>query len=458
MNKLDSDITRRGRELNNGRRGEGPVVYWMSRDQRVHDNWALLWAQQEALIRRKGVLVIFCLVPDYPGTASHHYGFMLRGLACLKKELEKVNIHFLMTEGQPTLGLPAILKKIDAHLLVCDFDPLRIKRQWQAQLLEKVQMPVVEVDTHNIIPAWIVSDKKEYAAYTIRPKVKRLLDDYLTEPPRIQMHPYSWHITSDIHFLFDYCALQLPANSRHDKVPEPGEAAALGAANKFLQTGLSNYVETRNNPCLNGQSGLSPYLHFGQLAPQRLAKLVSLKGESSPSTESFLEELIVRRELADNFCLYEPQYDNFYGFPKWARESLDQHRGDRREHIYSLQEFEESRTHEPLWNSCQLELVRKAKLHGYLRMYWAKKILEWTPAPETAMEYAIYLNNRYSLDGSDPNGYTGIAWSIGGVHDRAWKERLVFGKIRYMNESGCQRKFDTAAYIKSVRNYSPLSE
>jgi deoxyribodipyrimidine photo-lyase len=155
----------------------------------------------------------------------------------------------------------------------------------------------------------------------------------------------------------------------------------------------------------------------------------------------------VRRELSDNFCYYNQDYDHFQGFPEWARKTLDDHRGDEREYLYPLEEFEAARTHDPLWNAAQLEMVQRGKMHGYLRMYWAKKILEWTASPEEAQEVAIFLNDRYELDGRDPNGYVGIAWSIGGVHDRAWKERPIYGKVRYMSYKGAAGKFDVQAYI-----------
>ncbi len=229
-----------------------------------------------------------------------------------------------------------------------------------------------------------------------------------------------------------------------------GETAAMAAAEEFVAKKLSHYGASRNNPCLDGQSGLSPYLHFGQLSAQRLAWQVNQAAVAAEDKEVFLEELIVRRELSDNFCLYEPSYDRLAGFPDWARTTLDIHRHDKREYVYSLEELAAGTTHESLWNACQHDLILSGKLHGYLRMYWAKKILEWTVNPETAMDYAIALNDRYSLDGRDPNGYAGIAWSIGGVHDRAWQERPVFGKIRYMNAAGCRRKFDVDGYISAV--------
>lgn len=449
MNKKNKDMERRVRQLRSGDRGQGPVVYWMSRDQRVRDNWALLWAQQEALIRRKGLLVVFCLVADYPGATASHYVFLEPGLATMQKTLGELNIPFFLLKGSPEKILPAFLEKIDGHLLVSDFDPLRIKKVWKKQLLKQLHLPFYEVDTHNIIPVWTVSGKKEYAAYTIRPKINRLLPDFLTDFPPLQSHPLSWQPAPDV-AVFNKTATPAANMTIPPSWPIPGEQQAQAAAETFVRTGLPNYGQHRNNPCHHGQSGLSPYLHFGHLSPQRLALMVSKSSLSSECKEEFMEELVVRRELADNFCHYEPLYDTFAGFPEWAARTLDEHRKDRREYLYSLQELEEGRTHELLWNACQLDLVHSGKLHGYLRMYWAKKILEWTADPETALDYAITLNDRYSLDGRDANGYTGVAWSIGGVHDRAWKERPVFGKIRYMNEAGCRRKFDTKKYIESV--------
>ncbi len=451
MNRRNIDIVRRARILSEGQRGKGPVVYWMSRDQRIFDNWALLWAQQEAIIHQKGLLVVFCLIPDYPGATSCHYSFMLKGLEELREKLNQFNIGFRILEQSPEIILPIFLRQIDAHLLVSDFDPLRIKRRWKKQLAANLTIPFHEVDTHNILPAWIISDKKEYGAYTLRPKIKRVLVDYLTDIPNLQHHPVDGDKDSIVVTQSCFTKNRTYQTTAMDNQIQAGESAAMLAATHFLNHKLKNYHDARNNPCIDGQSGLSPYLHFGQLSPQRLAWMVSRSELPADAKEAFLEELIVRRELADNFCYYEPAYDQFEGFPEWARKSLDQHRIDKREYVYSLADLEKGTTHESLWNACQHDLIQRGKLHGFLRMYWAKKILEWTPDPETALDYAITLNDRYSLDGRDPNGYTGIAWSIGGVHDRAWSERPVFGKIRYMNERGCRRKFDVDCYIKSVQ-------
>ncbi len=447
MHKRNPDIDKRCRRLKNGRRGDGPVVYWMSRDQRMENNWALLWAQQEAIARDKGLIVVFCLIPDYLKAHSEHYSFMLNGLKNTKELLQKKSTPFFLFEDQPSNALPRFLKHIDAHILVCDFDPLRIKQQWQESVKTEIAVPLYEVDTHNIIPAWVASDKKEYAAYTFRPKVNRLLDDYLTDIPVFRSHPVNWNISDQSLSSFKIGTKKLNDLATED---QSGETIANEAAKAFIDTRLKSYNTDRNNPCLNGQSGLSPYLHFGHLSAHKLAEMVSAADIPADSKDAFLEELIIRRELADNYCYYEKNYDQFSAFSNWAQQSLNIHRKDKREYVYSFDQFEQSLTHESLWNACQKDLVENKKLHGFLRMYWAKKILEWTPDPETALEYAITLNDRYSMDGRDPNGYAGIAWSIGGVHDRAWKARPVFGKVRYMNEAGCRRKFNVDDYIQSV--------
>jgi deoxyribodipyrimidine photo-lyase len=225
----------------------------------------------------------------------------------------------------------------------------------------------------------------------------------------------------------------------------PGEKAARKQLTQFVEKRLEGYDTLRNDPNENSQSDLSPYLHFGQVSAQRIA-LEVLKTPNTKDREAFLEELIVRRELADNFCLYNPNYDSAEGFPSWAKKTLDTHKDDKREYVYSLKQFEEAKTHDRLWNAAQNEMKKTGKMHGYMRMYWAKKILEWTKNPEQAMKIAIHLNDKYELDGRDSNGYAGIAWSIGGVHDRPWFNRPVYGAIRYMSAGGAKGKFNVEAY------------
>ena len=235
-----------------------------------------------------------------------------------------------------------------------------------------------------------------------------------------------------------------------DLTMPPGPKAAKACLRRFVSRRLATYDTARNDPNAEGQSDLSPYLHFGQISAQRVALTVEAADAPDEAKATFLEELIVRRGLSDNFCLYNPNYDNPKGFANWARLALSAHAGDTLEYLYNAAQFEAAETHDPLWNAAQLEMVVGGKMHGHMRMYWGKKILEWTPSVDAAMEIALHLNNKYELDGRDPNGYAGVAWCIGGVHDRAWPSHNVYGKIRYMNANGCRRKFDVDAYIQRV--------
>ena len=443
-------LHRRARVLTHSNQGggPGPVVYWMSRDQRAFDNWALLCAQELALAGGKPLIVVFCLVPEFLGATIRQYKFMLQGLEKTAGILNQLNIPFYLLTGKVEEKIPEFIFKHNVHKLVTDFDPLRIKRQWKEAVAAKIDILFYEVDTHNVVPCWLASPKQEYAAYTFRPKIKRLAQEFLCDFPELQKHPFQWHEKT--------CALDWDniLNTLHvdrtvaeiDRI-KPGQDEGQKALQAFLEQRFNRYSASRNDPTIDGQSGLSPYLHFGQLSAQRVLLAVERHNGEQQSKAAFIEELLVRRELSDNFCFYNEQYDSLDCFPDWAKKTLNAHRKDRRQYIYASDEFENAKTHDPLWNAAQLQMVHQGRMHGYMRMYWAKKILEWTPSPEEALETAIYLNDKYELDGRDPNGYTGIAWSIGGVHDRAWKERPVFGKIRYMSYRGSQSKFNVKDYI-----------
>lgn len=435
------------RLAHNGTETKGPVIYWMSRDQRVHDNWALLFAQKLAKEKKKPFVVIFNLVPDFLEATIRQYGFMLKGLQEIEAELNKYNIPFFLLSGKPEIEIPKFLKKNNASILVTDFDPLRIKRIWKKEVAKKTDIPFYEVDAHNIIPCFYVSNKAEFAAYTIRPKIHKLLPEFLDNFPPLQKMKNNLSVAAD-KVDWDEAKDSLKVNRSVKEVNWiiPGEKAAIKLLNNFLENRFTKYVEEKNDPNKNALSNLSAYLHFGQISAQRVALTVQQFYQKNPSADAFLEELIVRRELADNFCYFNTKYDSFHGFHSWAKETLNQHRKDKRDFVYSLKEFENANTHEDLWNAAQTELLVTGKMHGYMRMYWAKKILEWSKSPEDALKIAIYLNDKYELDGRDPNGYAGCAWSIGGVHDRAWIERPVYGKIRYMNRNGAARKFDVDAY------------
>ena len=443
----------RVRALTKESQKKGPVIYWMSRDQRVNDNWALLYAKELAQKQDSYLAVAFCLVPQFLGASGRQYQFMLQGLKEVEKNLQALNIPFFLLLGDPGKEMARLLSEISAGALVSDFSPLRLNREWKAALAGKMEIPFYEVDAHNIIPCWFASPKQEWAAYSFRPKVNRLLFVFLDEFPALQKSQKRNSPAGKDAIESDWAAakgsLRGDAYFDEDAAPEakwivPGEAAAMKQLRHFLEHKLIGYERDRNDPNIDGQSGLSPYLHFGQISAERVA-LEVLKGMKDAG--AFLEELIVRKELSDNYCYYNQHYDDILGSPAWAIKSLAEHEKDRREYLYTLQELENARTHDDLWNAAMQEMLQTGKMHGYMRMYWAKKILEWTASPAAAQAAAVYLNDRYELDGRDANGYAGIAWSLGGLHDRAWKERAIFGKVRYMNYKGAKSKFDVPSYI-----------
>mmetsp|Transcript_1923 Transcript_1923/g.5720 ORF Transcript_1923/g.5720 Transcript_1923/m.5720 type:complete len:549 (-) Transcript_1923:2173-3819(-) len=452
---------KRWKELKGGEVGEGPVIYWMSRDQRAKDNWALLHAFELAAESGGSVAVAFNLVTAYLNAGARQFGFMIRGLQELEARLDKMGIPFFLLKGDPSETIPKLVRDTGAAALVTDFGPLRLGRQWRETVTSKISVPFHEVDAHNIVPVWEASPKRETGARTIRTKIHKLLGEYLIDYPEVpKQSGWSGDIAPET---VQWDDLLAEALERGKAVPEitwckSGEDAAWHAlthdAEGFLsKERLSRYESLRNKPSENALSGMSPYFHFGQMAPQRAAlEAAKHRKTSKASVDGFHEEMIVRRELSDNFCLYEPNYDNIGCAAPWARESLDKHRSDAREYIYTLEQLEKGETHDELWNACQLEMVHLGKMHGFMRMYWAKKILEWTESPEQAIEFSIYLNDRYEIDGRDPNGYVGIMWAICGVHDQGWAERAVFGKIRYMNYNGCKRKFDIAQYCKKIQD------
>jgi deoxyribodipyrimidine photo-lyase len=432
--------------------GSGPVIYWMSREQRAEDNWALLHAQREALGRGAPLTVVFCLAPAFLGATLRQYGFMLRGLAETEAALSRLGIGFVLLRGDPAHEIPAFARRGKAGLVVTDFDPLRVKVAWREAVAATLPMPLIEVDAHNIVPARHASPKLEFAAYTLRPKLRRLLPDFLTAIPPLRRHPHAGSRGAPVDWPAVRRSLRVDAAVGEVGWLTPGSAAARRRLRRFILRKLEAYPEAARDPARDGLSHLSPYLHFGQLSAQRVALEVAAASAPAAAREAFLEELIVRRELADNFCLYQPHYDTPDGFPSWAARTLAEHAADRRATLYDVARLEAADTHDDLWNAAQREMAITGKMHGYLRMYWAKKILEWSPSPAEALRVVIALNDRYELDGRDPNGYVGAAWSIGGVHDRAWGERPVFGKIRYMSYNGCKSKFSIPGYLDVIKH------
>ncbi|KAI0979010.1 hypothetical protein GJ496_008149 [Pomphorhynchus laevis] len=437
----------------------GPVLYWMVRDQRIEDNWAAIYAQMIALRENRPLVFCYCLPKKYLDSTYRQYHFLLSGLKLLWNELKKLNIPFEILSGSPNTQIPTLVKDLNASHLITDFLPIRPATEWVQNICESLPKSVQfdQVDAHNIVPCWVTSDHQEYAARTIRSKIHSYLKEYLTEFPAIVKQAKS--MISDI-------SLSLPPDwddllNNYIKVDrsvlqceqfKPGSQAALDHLASFLKFHVNTYHIDRNDPTKqNGISNLSPWIHFGHLSMQRCILIFTEIQNSfkklKESIDVFIEESVIRRELSDNFCFYQPYYDSVKGAANWAKTTLDDHKKDERQYVYKLSHFEHAQTHDELWNAAQLQLLNEGKIHGFMRMYWAKKILEWSQSPEKAVEIALYLNDKYSLDGCDPNGYVGVMWSICGIHDRAFADRPVLGKIRPMTYNGCSKKFDIQRYI-----------
>lgn len=434
----------------------GCVVYWMQRAQRGLDNPALDIAIAVANELHCPVAVFFGLHPKYPHGNLRHYAFLLDGLADIKRDVEACGAAFVL-RPYPNHDLLRFCAEVNACFVVGDENPLRQGAQWRQSAARKLSVPFWTVDADVVVPSKLFP-KEEYAARTLRPKLHRFLPLFLQPLENLQAQ-YLWPKKTRPQSVAIEPARLLSALPL-DRTTSPvsqykgGTGEGLRILRRFLTERLPTYDTARNQPPVAGTSELSAYLHFGHLSPLTIALAVS-EASAAPKAakEAFLEELIVRRELAINYVARNPLYDQLAGSPAWGQKTLATHADDVRPHLYTAAQLEAAETHDPLWNAAQMEMVSTGRMHGYLRMYWAKKILEWTATPAEAFAIAVHLNDRYFLDGRDPNGYTGIAWAMGGKHDRPWApQRPVFGLIRAMSAQGCARKFDVKAYLSRVND------
>lgn len=427
------------------------VLYWMQAAQRTSCNHALEYAIREANRRNLPLVVYFGVCNDFPEAGPRHYRFMLEGLRETLTELKALGANPVFKLEAPEKGVVKLAAQ--AALTVFDKAYTAMPRSWRKQAAASMDCPVVEVEGEVIVPVRTASHKEEYAAATLRPRINRVRDRFLHELETSELKntrklDLECEDFSDPDAILQRLELKSDSPAAVDFY-HGGTSQAHKRLDDFIAHKLDFFADKRNDPATDYCSGLSPYLHFGQISP--LTTALKVLHADSPGTETFLEEFIVRRELAVNFVYFNPAYDSYSCLPTWARLSLGEHAADPRQYLYTAEELEHARTHDPYWNAAQSEMLITGKMHGYMRMYWGKKILEWTRSPEEAYQLALHLNNKYELDGRDPNAFAGVAWCFG-KHDRPWKERPVFGKIRYMNDNGLKRKFDIEAYIHRVNS------
>ncbi|MBQ4645833.1 MAG: hypothetical protein IJB79_00640 [Candidatus Gastranaerophilales bacterium] len=389
-------------ELNSKPIRKGEIVYLCEREIRAKDNFALQFAIEKSKELNLSLKIIH---PKIKYDYLQKQRFIDNQVEQTKTQFSNIGLDFEIIENTPV----EIIKNTKPAILIIDFNPI-LKRDY----LKNADFKIYEIDGHNIIPAKFVSKKQEYSAATLRIKIYHNIYPFLTE---------FMNLTSD-------------------------KVEADYVLDDFIKNKLQYYSENKNDPSVNVVSSLSKYLNLGFISSQRIALEVIQSGVKDINKETFLEELIIRKELSDNFCLYSKSFKNFSSIPNWAKMSLENHKYDIRPYIYSIEMLESAKTHDKLWNATQTQLIKEGTIHGYLRMYWAKKILEWMSTPEEALKTAIYLNDKFAYDAPSANGYVGILWAIGGLHDRAFADYPVTGKIRRMTYDSIKRKYDLFSYIK----------
>ncbi len=429
--------------------GDGAyVLYWMQQSVRAELNHALEYAVHRANDLGLPLLVAFGLMDDYPDANARHYAFLLEGLADVSKALHTRKIPFVVQRGAPYDV--AVELAGDAALVVVDRGYLRHQRQWRDQVVARVDVPVVQVESDVVVPVELVSDKREHAARTIRPRITKHLGRFVVPLKSAKLKHTSVPDVDgeDVSDPAAYLA-GLDVDGSVPPVPlfEGGTSAATRTLRGFLRDGFADYSDHRNQPQTDDVSYMSMYLHYGHISPVAIALAIDEAG--GPNAADYLEELIVRRELPMNFVYYEKDYDRYSALPDYAKKTLAEHKDDPREHTYTRAQLEKAQTHDDYWNAAMREMVHTGYMHNYMRMYWAKKIIEWSATPEGAYRTVLHLNNRYFLDGRDANSYSNVSWAFGN-QDRGWTERPVIGKVRWMSAGGLERKSKPKEYVTKV--------
>jgi len=430
------------------------VVYWMQRAQRALDNPALDVAVEAANALRQPVVTFFAPVPFYPHANLRHYAFLAQGIPDIANRARKRGIGFVL-QSYPEHSLAKFCDEVRASLVIGDENPMREPNRWREQAAKKLHVPLWTVDADVLVPSKLL-EKEQYAARIIRPRLLRQLDQFLV-PLRNPRAKVEWQAPRGLRALPDNGSFDITENWPDlDRSVQPvasfrgGTGEALKLLRDFVTHKLAHYPERHGKPEMDGTSRLSPYLHFGHIGPHTVASAVEGAKAPRAAKDDFLDQLITWRELAINFVHFNPLYDSIECAPDWAHRTLARHVSDPRPVVYSRQQLEYAETHDELWNAAQRQMLHAGWMHNYMRMYWAKKILEWSPTPAVAYRTAVYLNDKYFLDGRDPNGYAGIAWAIAGKFDRPWFKRPIFGTIRYMSSNAARKKFDADKYIEQM--------
>jgi deoxyribodipyrimidine photo-lyase len=438
------------------REGGRCVVYWMQRAMRIVDNPALDVAIEAGNILGLPVVVYFQVIPNYPNANLRHYHFLQQGLRDVAEDAVERGVGFVLRRS-PKHSLEGFLEEVEAALLVSDENPCREPERWRRVLAKRLRLPYWTVDADVVVPSRIFG-RTFVLLHHFRPHLKAELPNFLIPPKKITpLHEWNPHKKLENYSLDQDITAGFTKLDRSVRPVDSftgGSHAALKRLKEFVSIDLKDYETTRNHPEMRGTSRLSPYLHFGNIGPLTIALAVNKAVEDGKANqaagEKYLDELIGWRELAVLFVMHEPNYDNWECAAPWARKTLIEHAGDARHH-YTFEQLERAQTDDELWNAAQREMVDTGWMHNYMRMYWGKKILEWAPDPARAFEWAVTLNDRFQLDGRDPNGYAGIAWAIVGRHDRPWFDKPIYGLVRPMSGAATAKKFDADKYIRQHR-------
>ena len=426
----------------------------MQRAQRALDNPALDIAVEAANALRQPAIIFFAPVPFYPHANLRHYSFLAQGIPETAERARQRGVGFVL-RSYPNHSLLKFCSEVKASLVIADENPMREPARWRELAAKRLSVPLWTVDADAIVPSKLL-EKEQYSARIIRPRLQGRMKEFLA-PPRNPEAKVPWQKPPRLRTLSDDGSIDITEDWKSlDRSVQPvgsirgGTGEALKLLQDFVLHKLTHYPDRHGKPELDGTSRLSPGLHFGHIGPHTIALAVERAKAPRCAKDDFLDQLITWRELSINFVRFNPLYDSIESAPAWAHRTLGKHARDRRPVGYSRAQLENVETHDELWNAAQFQMLHSGWMHNYMRMYWAKKILEWSPSPAVAYQTAIYLNDKYFLDGRDPNGYAGIAWSIAGKFDRPWFDRPIFGSIRYMSGRAAAKKFDAKKYIQQM--------